>query len=178
MMNFVSQFAGSEIEIAILAFSDRAAFACEPTKDQRTLAQAIRSLEITIDFDTNGKPEYDTIFDGIGRNAPLNPCTNLGVCNDSNPLPEILTKLKAYEFSDFAYTVILTDGEWESTACRAALRDKELFVRTGLEIIGMGFGSADLNFLRKLSTRSELAKVEDIASLNESLSTIARIIQN
>lgn len=53
---------------------------------------------------------------------------------------------------------------------------EEKYEKSDMEIIGMGFGQADCKFLKRISTRDELANVDDIANLNSNLSSIARII--
>lgn len=150
MTNFVNEFEGSEIEIGIVAFSDSEELICKPTSNYNRVKKAISQLECNIH--------------GIGYGT------------SANPLPLIYRELRPYRKFDFLYTIILTDGCWDSQ--QQAIDSKKDFVKNGYEIIGMGFGSADINFLRKLSTREELAKVDDIMSLNENLSSIARIISN
>lgn len=60
------------------------------------------------------------------------------------------------------YLVVLTDGRWrdESTNVNAANRLKE----DGVVIIGMGFGKADKEFLKSISTRGGSIRVEDGAN--------------
>lgn len=150
MKNFVQEFEESNIKIGVVAFADKTKVICKPTENYSKVQKAISTLVCNID--------------------------NIGYCNDANPMPLIHQTLQAYDKYDFVYTIILTDGYWDSQS--AAIRSKQQFVESGFEIIGMGFGEADINFLRKLSTREELAKVDDIMSLNENLSSIARIISN
>ena len=150
MINFVSKFEDSNIEIGIVAFSDSTIEICEPTHNYKKVNNAISSLDCNIH--------------GIGYG------------NQADPLPLIFKTLKRFKEYKFIYTIILTDGVWCSQL--EALKSKNSFVKNGFEIIGMGFGTADINFLRKLSTREELAKVDDISLLNENLSSIAKIINN
>ena len=82
------------------------------------------------------------------------------------------------EEKDFAYAVVLTDGMWCSGPCNQARRAKGDFEKEGYDTVGMGFGSADQAFLKEISTKSELAKVDKLSSLNENLSSIARIISS
>lgn len=150
MINFVSEFEETDIEIGIVAFADSSEVICKPTHDYKKVKKAISSLVCNIH--------------GIGYGT------------SANPLPLIHKTLHSYRKYDFVYTIILTDGYWG--AQQQALKSKQDFIKSEYEIIGMGFGEADINFLRKLSTREELAKVDDIMSLNENLSSIARIISN
>ncbi len=150
MINFVSEFEDTDIEIGIVAFADKTQIICDPTKRNEKVKRAIASMECNI----NGV--------GFGTSA--------------NPLPTIYKKLISFKKHDFVYTIILTDGYWGSQG--QALNSKKDFVKNEFEIIGMGFGEADINFLRQLSTREELAKVDDIMALNDNLSSIARIINS
>lgn len=150
MSNFVDEFEDSNINIGIVAFSDSTKLICAPTDNYHKLKKNISSLVCNI--------------------------AGIGYCNEANPMPLIYKTLKEYNESDFVYTIILTDGIWNSQ--NAAIKSKKQFVDSDFEIIGMGFGDADINFLKKLSTREELAKVDDIKALNENLSSIARIIAN
>ena len=72
---------------------------------------------------------------------------------------------------------MLTDGSWYDGADKKALKIKEEYLRNGIEIVALGFGKAKYEFLRELSTREDLAEVEDIARLDKMLLKIARMIQ-
>lgn len=148
MTNFVQEFEESNIKIGIVAFADKTEVICKPTEDYSKVQKAISSLVCNIH--------------GIGYGT------------SANPMPVIYKALQTYQNYDFVYTIVLTDGYW--SAQKAAISSKQQFIKSEFEIIGMGFGEADITFLRKLSTREELAKVDDIMSLNENLSSIARII--
>ena len=150
MTNFVQEFEETNVKIGIVAFADKSEVICKPTDNYQTVQKAIASLICNIH--------------------------KIGYGTSANPMPLIHKTLQAYHSYDFVYSIILTDGYWG--AQKQAIKSKQDFIKSGFEIIGMGFGEADINFLRKLSTREELAKVDDIMSLNENLSSIARIINN
>ncbi len=150
MSNFVREFEDSNIKIGIVAFADRTEIICKPTDNYSKVQKSISSLGCNI--------------------------KGAGYGTSANPMPLIYKELQSFSRYDFVYTIILTDGYWSSQS--AAVDTKKKFVKSGFEIIGMGFGEADIRFLRKLSTREELAKVDDIKSLNENLSSIARIINS
>ena len=86
--------------------------------------------------------------------------------------------LKPFFGEPFLYALVLTDGMWASGACDSAKRMRKSFVNSFAEIIGMGFGSADIGFLKSISTREDLAMVDDITNLNSNLSSIAKVIVN
>lgn len=161
MKNFAAQFSDTEIKIGIVAFSNKAAHTCIPTLDHNTVERAINSIEVN----------------EISRNAPANAGMELGFGNSADPLPLAFELINMHSEGSFAYTIVMTDGVWCDFTCDSAISEKNRFTKMGYEIIGMGFGSADRSFLKKISTKSELAKVDDISRLNENLSSIARIIR-
>lgn len=160
MHNFVRQFEGMDISIGIVAFSDAVAAACDPTTDTRVIERAISSIEVN----------------QLSHSAPKNAGVVLGYGNAASPMDTIFDMLKKFASDPFIYTIVLTDGAWNRGACSMALKSRQKFVNAGFEIIGQGFACADLKFLKKLSTRDDLAKVEDISNLDNNLSSIARII--
>jgi hypothetical protein len=101
----------------------------------------------------------------------------LGYCNNAEPLTEIYSRLLRYKGDSFLYAVVLTDGQWVADAKNRAISQKSAFVKAGMEIVGLGFGSAEEKFLKKISTREELASVDDITVLDSKLSKIARVIR-
>lgn len=150
MSNFVSEFEDTNIKIGIAVFGDRTDMVCKPTDNLKNVKNVISSLDCNYH--------------------------NVGYGTSANPMELIYNTMQHSEPSSFMYTIILTDGYWGSRD--EALNSKRKFLKSEYEIIGMGFGEADINFLRNLSTREELAKVDDIKSLNDNLSSIARIISN
>lgn len=160
MKNFVKEFIGSGIEIGIVAFAEEVVVTCDPTENEETIDKAIKALEVG----------------NIGKCAPKNPNVSVGYCTSANPLEQIHKMLQNYGNEDFAYGIVLTDGIWDKKD--EAKYSKRKFISDGFELIGMGFGTADINFLKEISTRQELAKVDDINSLNSNLSSIAKIISN
>lgn len=160
MHNFVHQFEDMDISIGIVAFSDRVAATCDMTMDSSIIDRAIDGIRV----------------EGISSIAPLNAGLTLGCGNSASPMDIVYDMLNSFNGSSFVYTIVLTDGCWNTNACQSALEKKRQFEKNGYEIIGLGFGGADIKFLRKLSTRDDLAKVEDISNLDNNLSSIARVI--
>lgn len=150
MKNFAAQFGGTGVKIGIVAFSDKTRVMCEPTDNMTQVNKAIDSLELCM----------------------------TGIGNDADPLPTMYSALKPFFGEPFLYALVLTDGMWASCACDSAIRMHGTFVKSSAEIIGMGFGSADIRFLKSISTREDLAMVDDITNLNSNLSSIAKVIVN
>lgn len=146
MRSFVDQFADTGIKIGIIGFSDRVKTICSPTADRKVILDSISHLTV-------GATGYG---------------------NDASPMEVIYHDLRKFSGESFLYAIVLTDGEWESSACHSAVRKKSDFAKSGCEVIGMGFGEADKSFLKEMSTLDDLSNVADISKLNENLSSIAR----
>lgn len=150
MKSFAERFRGTDISIGIIGFSDADMVMCRPTTDMGKVFSAINELS-------------------IGMTGGGNYC---------NPLTAMFKELKRFEPDPFLYAIVLTDGEWYTNACCGAVAKKADFINHGMDIIGMGFGDADYEFLKSISTREELANVDDISHLNANLSNIAKEILN
>lgn len=150
MKSFVERFRGTDISIGIIGFSDADMVLCRPTADMNKVFKAIDELS-------------------IGMTGGGNYC---------NPLTTMFEELRRFDHNPFLYAIVLTDGEWYTNACCGAVAKKSDFIGHGMEIIGMGFGDADYEFLKSISTREELASVDDVSHLSTNLSNIAKEILN
>lgn len=151
MCDFVEMFEETDIEFAVVAFSDRYKPYCNPTSNRAEVIKAINDISIG---------------------------TLCGYGNECDPTGQMLDILKNSTGGEFMYGIVLTDGVWDYCALTTPKLNKAKYIKAGYELVGMGFGGADLKFLREISTRSDLAKVTDVSRLGESLSSIARIINN
>lgn len=93
-----------------------------------------------------------------------------GICNAAHPFDDIykcLNKVKGLR-----YTLVLADGVWENQP-RAIQQAKKCHAQ-GIEIIGIGFGGADRDFLRQISSSDENSFFTNLHDLAETFSTIAQ----
>lgn len=148
MKGFAERFRDRDIAVGIMGFSDENMIMCRPTTDMDEVIKAISRLSIGL----------------------------TGSGNSGNPLPAMFEQLEPFSSEPFLYAIVLTDGKWHIAACQAAIDNKARFIIHKMNIIGMGFGNADYEFLKMISTREELANVDDITRLGENLSNIAREI--
>lgn len=149
MKTFVDQFDLQRVNIGIAGFANKSKIWLDACADKGRIMNAIDRID---------------------------EC-KLGYGTTAEPLSVLLPKFKKYRYSGFKYVVILTDGGWYGGADKKALKIRSEFVGREIEIVGLGFGKADYSFLKKLSTRSELACVEDISGLDRMMLKIARVIQ-
>ncbi|GCE31239.1 molecular chaperone DnaK [Dictyobacter alpinus] len=120
----------------------------------------------TIDLHaTNNKKKIEQAIDGlaIGRT---------GFGNLAHPFDDIHALLKKQ--SDARYAVVLTDGRWVNQA--RAITAAQICHRELIEIIAIGFGGADRNFLAQIASSSEQSLFTDLGKLTETFSTIAQEI--
>lgn len=93
-----------------------------------------------------------------------------GYGNDTHPFDEIYKHLN--KAKGLRYGLVLTDGRWsyQDRAIKAAKRCHQ----AEIEIIAIGFGGADEEFLRQISSREDLSFFTDLNKLSETFSTIAQ----
>jgi len=96
----------------------------------------------------------------------------VGAATSGNPFPAVLQLLQQRE--DPRYAVVLTDGEWFEQ--EAALYSASQCKDQGIEIIALGFGTADEDFLRQLATADENALLTSLDQLGQSFSRIAQAL--
>lgn len=78
------------------------------------------------------------------------------------------------DYSDVKYIVVLTDGCWFNT--QDAIQKAKQCHKAGIEIMALGFGSADYGFLKKIASTDEFASLTDLSNLGGSFSKIAQVI--
>lgn len=93
-----------------------------------------------------------------------------GYGNDTDPFNDIFSHLS--QVKGLRYGLVLTDGVWsnQSRAIKAAKRCHQ----AGIEIIAIGFGGANRDFLRQISSREDLSFFTNLNELTETFGTIAQ----
>lgn len=74
------------------------------------------------------------------------------------------------------YIVVLTDGCWFNA--RTAIEQSHLIKEKGGEIIAIGFGEADYNFLKAIATCDDNALLTDLSNLVNSFSKIGQVLSD
>ncbi|PAV12392.1 hypothetical protein ASJ81_06350 [Methanosarcina spelaei] len=103
----------------------------------------------------------------------------VGIGNSAEPFTTALTLLKgnlSENESEVCYIIVLTDGEWyhQKRAISAAKKCHE----AGIEIIALGFGKADYEFLKQIASVDEFASITSLTELSGSFSKIAQAISD
>jgi len=97
---------------------------------------------------------------------------SVGYGNGTDPFAHAHRLLKKIE--DPRYLLVLADGMWSDQA--AAVRAARACHADGIEIISIGFGSADRDFLADIATTSLGSFHTSLSELVETFSTIAQAI--
>ena len=88
----------------------------------------------------------------------------------SEPLSFVHDKLKGWK--NPRYCVVLTDGQWSGKD--RAIKIAEEMHREGIEIIAIGFGSANGEFLRRIATSEESGFLISSSEIGSAFENIAQ----
>jgi molecular chaperone DnaK len=143
---FVSQCDLTTTSIGIIEFAERVRTTVRANQDIKQITHGINGLV----------PSLQGLTNGCGTSA--------------NPFKEMLQHFKNTKGA--RYGLVLTDGEWQNS--QDSIRSAKLCHELGIEIIAMGFGGANRDFLRQISSRDDLSFFTDLSRLTETFSTIAQ----
>ena len=150
MHDFVSQMDAEHAKIGLLAFADRCSMKIAPTDDYGRLDR-----------------EIDKLYVG-----------DVGYCNAAQPFTETRKTLSDGLFkkdkAEARYLVVLTDGVWDDPG--EAIREAKKSHDSDIEVIALGFGGADRDFLKKIASMEDFASLTNLSDLSGSFSKIAQTI--
>lgn len=92
--------------------------------------------------------------------------------NDAHPFLEAYNLLGQGDAQ--RYVVVLTDGQWY--CIENAIRSAHMCHRAGIDVIALGFGSADYAFLKEIASKDDLAEMTEVTNLAGSFGKIAQVI--
>lgn len=149
MNDFVDQMDEGNTKIGIVAFADRAKCILTPNDNFNNVKANILCL---------------TSVD-VGGGTSAEPFTTA--------LP--LLKGKFLKKDDIIrYIIVLTDGQWFNPG--PAIKAAKKCHKEGIEIMALGFGTADYQFLKQIASTDEFASVTSLSELSGSFSKIAQAI--
>ncbi|MCI9004697.1 MAG: Hsp70 family protein [Lachnospiraceae bacterium] len=146
-VSFVEQFDLGYTQIGLINFSDRSVLYQPLCRNRELLKQKIRAWKIN---------------DG-----------GLGYGNSAEPFALANSTLAEWR-QDVRYLVVLTDGYWSYEEDAIELAQK--CHREGIEVIALGFGSANKRFLDEIASRKDFASFTDVSKLETALTGIAKIM--
>lgn len=151
MHEFVAKLEEGNTKIGILAFANK--------------------VKCVLPLDT----DFDTVHDVISKLSGV----KVGIGNSAEPFTTALTLLKgnlSANEGEVCYIIVLTDGEWyhQKRAISAAKKCHE----AGIDVIALGFGTADYEFLKQIASVDEFASITSLTELSGSFSKIAQAISD
>ena len=146
MKDFVDQMDCRCVSIGLVPFADRVDCEIPPTDNSQQVKQLIGHLRIGSQY---------------------------GINNQGHPFDRCYGELMKRN-ADLRYVVVLTDGWW--SCCGQAIESAHRCHRAGIEVIALGFGNADYEFLQKIASTAEFAAITQLSALGGSFSKIARAI--
>lgn len=99
-------------------------------------------------------------------------CGMTGICNEAHPFGEIQFLLKGKEGKKLA--LVLADGMWDNQA--EGVRAAKKCHGNGIDIVGIGFGAADEDFLQDISSGDIDSMLVEQSELSMSFGKIAQEI--
>lgn len=146
MKKFVDKMDSDIVKIGLIPFANKTNVKLRPTNDYRRVKRAIDELEIGDEF---------------------------GYGNTAHPFDLSFEEFKLND-ADVKYIVVLTDGLW--SYCDTAIAAANKCHKNDIEVMALGFGSADYSFLKKIASTDEFASLTDLSNLGGSFSKIAQVI--
>lgn len=134
-----------------------------------TTAVGLISFSDRVSVDQVATHDRDTILRAIQAMT----IGRTGFGNRGQPFDELYDRLRAVDGIRFG--VVLADGRWVGQR-RATERAKRCH-EAGIEIIAIGFGHADPDFLKSIASSDENSLFTDLDSLSATFSSIARDVQ-
>lgn len=96
-----------------------------------------------------------------------------GYVSSAHPFDLAYAEL-ANSCADVKYIIVLTDGIWDCTD--KAINSSRKCHSDGIEVMAIGFGTANYSFLKKIASTDEYASLTDLSKLGGSFSKIAQAI--
>lgn len=147
--SFIMKLDITKLSIGIVGFADRSELILKPTKDLHRIEQALANMRV----------------DG----------TRFGYGNTSNPFSVIYEDAVVKKNKlEKTYIVLLTDGVW--TYKENAVLEAKKCLKEDMEIVALGFGSADEKFLDQLVSKQEFVDLTSLQNLTQSFTRIAQIM--
>lgn len=149
MEDFVNQMNSKYTRIGIIAFADITKVILQPTDDFKLVHKTIAGLESVYVGSRNIAEPFTSAYSVLSG----------GLLNQEGGIK---------------YIVVLTDGMWINITDAISAANK--CHKAGIEIMALGFGSADYEFLKKIASTDKFASITELSNLGGSFSKIAQAI--
>jgi molecular chaperone DnaK (HSP70)/uncharacterized protein YegL len=173
MIGFVGQMNQMNTSIGVLSFADNAKLLLPPTNDYNNVTRIIKSLDIggklsqEIGVANDAEP-FTAAFVALNGNEIISSggSINMNLMFNNPIMPTNILKKK--------YIVVLTDGYWNNPV--TAVQNAQKCHNNGIDVMALGFGGADEDFLKQIASVDEFASMTDLSGLSGSFSKIAQAI--
>jgi molecular chaperone DnaK len=145
---FVRKMDLDHTKVGIIGFADKSQITLPKVNDPRSIMSGIEQLK--------------NLFDQA----------SLGYGNKGEPFTDSFNDLKNADGRRFL--IVLTDGLWANQG--EAVRLAKKCHAEDIEVISVGFGSADKDFLKAVATADENALATDLTQIVDSFSKIAQVL--
>lgn len=157
MKDFVAQMDNEHTKIGLISFADSCDLKIKPTNSANLLYAGIDNLRV-------GEVGYGN------DTHPFTVSLDVFRGNEGGLLSNLLSKSKA----DAQYLVVLTDGCWSNS--NVAIIEAKKCHNAGIEVIALGFGTANYEFLKNIASMEDFASLTNLSELSGSFSKIAQAI--
>ena len=173
MRSFVDEFPPGGARIGVIFFSDKNHVILEPTNDYGRVREAIdraRADACGLGYGNEADPLgfcYDEVLAQSGVLSAKASTTAGLIKGMAKRARRALGKQDRY-----TCLVVLTDGIWyNQNFSRASSRN---LADHGVDVVAVGFGSADEKFLRDIATKDDYAALVGVNALQETFTKIGR----
>ena len=97
----------------------------------------------------------------------------VGDCNEDQPFTEGYNYFRNSD-ADIKYLIVLTDGIWDNQ--NQAINEAHKCHKNGIDVIALGFGTADEAFLKEIASSDDFASLTNLNELSTSFTKIAQEI--
>ena len=152
MREFVKELDANYTTIGLLAFADFSKMIIKPTKNFEKIIHGINNIKVG----------------------------DVGICNEAEPFTDAFNEMKMIKFfknkEKIRYLIVLTDGVWDNP--KFAIKKAKNCHKEGIEVMALGFGTADEYFLKQIASTEKFASLTNLSELTGSFSKIAQVIGN
>lgn len=173
MLKLVDQLSEFDAKIGVLAFAEETRCLIEPTNDYAAVKSEIQNLSrVDVGCGTSADPFPDCtkILTSKGGREPSDRKSLFHFTKNKEETPIVPPPIEPA----ICYIVVLTDGCWGWQD--AAIRNAKIAHQKEINVIALGFGDADHQFLRKIASTDDFAEFTSLSELSTSFSKIAQVI--
>lgn len=149
---FLAELNFDTTRIAMIGVANKVGVLQALTNNRKTFENALQMLD-------------DAIENGL-----------LGYSNKAQPFIELYNLVNRGKAERKAIGIVLADGVWDKQAVADSYKYSKICHDKGIEIVALGFGTANEKFLKDISSLKDLSALRNLNQLTENFSKIARVV--